>query len=186
MKVKIHFWFFQTLLVSTKFRLVIQAILGKWKVRREIQILFIRFVILKVRNLLLRYNLKGPLYVIARSPESRDLWIWLMNMGFNNHFILFLGSRFCTNFVGKCHSALLTGARSSPAPNCTEGTWLTRNKQQQDLNQFFRRPTRKYPMNFSDPRKRQGRTFLILFFFSPYISGLLGIDFFHFIFSQVM
>ena len=169
------------------FRLVIQAILGKLKVRQEIQILVIRFVILKVRNLLHRYNLKG-------TPLRYSAFTWIvefMSLSYQPgsqqsfHTTYFSSSRFCTNFVGKCHSgAVLTGARSSPTPNCTEGTWLTRNKQQQDLNQFFRRPTRKYPMNFSDPRKRQGRTFLILFFSPPTSQGCLASIIF--MFSQVM
>ena len=110
----------------------------------------------------------GPIYITLRGINQPGS----INLGKNTLLILvnfrqFQQIRFCTNFAGKCHSALLTGARGSPTPNCTEGTWVTRNKQQQDLNQFFRRPTRKYPMNFSDPRKRQGRTFLILFFFLP-------------------
>ena len=138
----------------------------------------------------------APTYCFEGTPLRYSAFTWIvefMSLSYQPgsqqsfHTTYFSSSRFCTNFVGKCHSgALLTGARSSPTPNCTEGTWLTRNKQQQDLNQFFRRPTRKYPMNFSDPRKRQGRTFLILFFFSPYISGLPGIDYFIFIFSQVI
>ena len=53
-------------------RLVLPAILGKRRAWREIQNLYMRFVILKVRNPLLCTVSRGPLYVIARSPGSWD------------------------------------------------------------------------------------------------------------------
>ena len=171
------------------FRLVIQAILGKLKVRQEIQILVIRFVILKVRNLLHRYNLKG-------TPLRYSALTWIvefMSLSYQPgsqqsfHTTYFSSSRFCTNFVGKCHSgAVLTGARSSPTPNCTEGTWLTRNKQQQDLNQFFPQTNTQISNEFFRSQKTSRTYFSYSLFFSPYISGLPGIDYFIFIFSQVI
>ena len=53
-------------------RLVLPAILDEQRAWREIQNLYMRFVILKVRNPLLFTVLRGPLYVIARSPGSWD------------------------------------------------------------------------------------------------------------------
>ena len=53
-------------------RLVLPAILGEWRAWREIQNLYTRFVILKVRNPLLFTVSRGPLYVIASSPGSWD------------------------------------------------------------------------------------------------------------------
>ena len=49
-------------------RLVLPAILGKRRAWREIQNLYMRFVILKERNPLLCTVLRQPLYVIARLP----------------------------------------------------------------------------------------------------------------------
>ena len=58
-------------------RLVLPAILGEWRAWREIQNLYMRFVILKVRNPLLCTVSRGPLYVIARLPGSWDWPTWL-------------------------------------------------------------------------------------------------------------
>ena len=50
--------------------LIVPAILSKRRAWREIQNLYMRFVILKLKNPLLCTILRGPLYVIARSLGS--------------------------------------------------------------------------------------------------------------------
>ena len=58
-------------------RLVLPTILGELRAWREIQNLYMRFVILKVRNPLQCTVSRGPLYVIVRSPGSWDWPTWL-------------------------------------------------------------------------------------------------------------
>ena len=53
-------------------RLVILAVLGKQRVWLEIQNIYMRFVVLKVRNSLIFTISRGALYAIAHSPGSWD------------------------------------------------------------------------------------------------------------------
>ena len=73
--VHIYLFGFKRLLYSyqgSSARLVITASLGNLRVWREIQNLYMRFVILKVRNLLLFTVSRGTPYVIAHSPGLWD------------------------------------------------------------------------------------------------------------------